>query len=113
MKDIFVYIDTGDPVLMGVLHSEVIRGKEVFSYENDPGWLQHPRFRALDPDLSEFTGKQYLPTDKSNFGLFLGRLEKSGLFSYKSATYCGPSGNANLAGNEVGDSCGKWFFCVH
>ena len=71
MKDIFVYIDTGDPVLMGVLHSEVIRGKEVFSYENDQGWLRHAQFRALDPDLSEFTGKQYLPTDKSNFGLFL------------------------------------------
>jgi serine/threonine-protein kinase HipA len=71
MRSIFVYIDTGQPVLMGVLHREVIRGKEVFSYENDPGWLKHPQFRALDPDLSEFTGKQYLPTDKSNFGLFL------------------------------------------
>ena len=70
-KDIYVYIDTGEPVLMGVLHSEVIRGKEVFSYENDPVWLRHPQFRALDPDLSEFTGKQYLSTDKSNFGLFL------------------------------------------
>lgn len=71
MRGVFVYIDTNEPVLMGVLHSEVIRGKEVFSYENDPSWLRHPQFRALDPDLSAFTGKQYLPTDKSNFGLFL------------------------------------------
>lgn len=73
-KDIYVYMDdaeSGKPVFMGVLHSETIRGKEVFSYENDPGWLSHSYFRALDPDLSEFAGKQYLPADKSNFGLFL------------------------------------------
>ena len=73
-KDIYVYMDwfeLEEPIFMGVLHSEVIRGKEVFSYENDPGWLQHAQFRALDPDLSKFAGKQYLPTDKSNFGLFL------------------------------------------
>ena len=73
-RDIYVYMDwpeDTDPVYMGVLHSETIRGKEVFSYENDPSWLAHPRFRALDPDLSAFTGKQYQPSDKSNFGLFL------------------------------------------
>ena len=72
--DIYVYMDwpeDAEPVYMGVLHSETIRGKEVFSYENDPAWLAHPRFRALDPDLSAFTGKQYQPSDKSNFGLFL------------------------------------------
>ena len=72
--DIYVYMDwpeDAEPVYMGVLHSETIRGKEVFSYENDPAWLTHPRFRALDPDLSAFTGKQYQPSDKSNFGLFL------------------------------------------
>jgi HipA-like C-terminal domain./HipA-like N-terminal domain. len=73
-KDIYVYMDwfeLEEPVFMGVLHCEVIRGKEVFSYENDPSWLKYSRFRALDPDLSEFAGKQYLPEGKSNFGLFL------------------------------------------
>lgn len=73
-RDIFVYMDwleLEEPVFMGILHSEIIRGKEVFSYENDPCWLKHPQFRALDPDLSAFTGKQYLPEDKSIFGLFL------------------------------------------
>ena len=72
--DIYVYMDwpeDAEPVYMGVLHSETIRGKEVFSYENDPAWLAHPRFRALDPDLSAFAGKQYQPSDKSNFGLFI------------------------------------------
>lgn len=73
-QDIYVYIDwleTEKPIFMGILHSEVVRGKEVFSYENNPEWLKHPGFCALDPNLSEFTGKQYLPADKSNFGLFL------------------------------------------
>ena len=35
--DIYVYMDwpeDAEPVYMGVLHSETIRGKEVFSYEN-------------------------------------------------------------------------------
>jgi serine/threonine-protein kinase HipA len=73
-KDIFVYMDWQEidlPILIGVLHCEVLRGKEVFSFENDPGWLKHKQFRALDPDLAQFAGKQYLPTDKSNFGMFL------------------------------------------
>jgi serine/threonine-protein kinase HipA len=73
-KDIYVYMDwfeSDEPIFMGILHSDIIRGKEVFSYENDAVWLKHAKFRALDPDLSEFAGKQYLPEDKSNFGLFL------------------------------------------
>lgn len=73
-RDIYVYIDWiefEEPILMGVLSSELLRGKEVFSYSNDPNWLKHSEFRALDPDLGAFIGKQYLPTDKSNFGLFL------------------------------------------
>ncbi len=73
-KDIHVYMDWyefNEPVYMGLLQSERLRGKEVFSYENDPGWLKYPQFRSLDPDLTAFTGKQFLPLDKKNFGLFL------------------------------------------
>ncbi len=73
-KEIYVYIDwfdTGQPIFMGVLHSELIRGKEIFSYENGPGWLKNRYFRKLDPHLAEFSGKQYLSADKSNFGMFL------------------------------------------
>jgi serine/threonine-protein kinase HipA len=64
-------LDTEEPIFLGILHSELIRGKEIFSYENNPAWLKHARFRALDPDLSGFVGKQYLPDNKRNFGLFL------------------------------------------
>ena len=73
-RTIYVYFDWfefKEPVLMGVLSVELLRGKEVFSYSNDSDWLKHPMFRTLDPDLGAFVGKQYLPTDKSNFGLFL------------------------------------------
>ncbi len=74
IKDIYVYMDwqeSDSPIQMGVLHSEVLRGKEVFSFENNTDWLTYKQFRALDPDLAQFSGKQYLPTDKSNFGMFL------------------------------------------
>lgn len=73
-KDIYVYIDWQEsdlPIFMGVLHSEILRGKEVFSFENSPDLLTYKQFRALDPDLALFSGKQYLPANKSNFGLFL------------------------------------------
>ena len=73
-KDIYVYIDWQEsdlPIFMGVLHSEILRGKEVFSFENSPDWLTNTQFRALDPDLALFSGKQYLPAHKNNFGMFL------------------------------------------
>lgn len=73
-KDIYVYMDWQEsdlPIQMGVLHCEVLRGKEVFSFESTPDWLTYKQFRALDPNLAQFSGKQYLPTDKSNFGMFL------------------------------------------
>lgn len=51
-KDIYMdWIASEEPPFMGVLHSEVIRGEEVFSYENDPTWLKHTEFCALDTDL--------------------------------------------------------------
>ncbi len=59
------------PILMGMLRGSTVRGKQVFCYENKRDWLQSPHARALDPDLQHFLGKQYLPADKSQFGLFL------------------------------------------
>lgn len=53
-KEIYVYMDwqeSDSPIQMGVLHSEVLRGKEVFSFENNTDWLTYKQFRALDPDL--------------------------------------------------------------
>lgn len=73
-NNIYVYVDwdgMDSPILMGVLHADIVRGKEVFSFDTDEEWLQHGQFRILDPDLGKFSGPQYLRDEKPNFGLFL------------------------------------------
>lgn len=74
-REIFVYADWKEvegPVLMGTLTSDLLRGKEVFSFEYDKAWLDCGHAFILDPDLQLFKGPQYLSSDnKINFGLFL------------------------------------------
>lgn len=74
-RAVFVYADwmeVGTPVIMGTLHAELLRGKEVFSFEYDEEWLQSDHAQLLDPDLQLYQGKQYLnDQNKHNFGLFL------------------------------------------
>lgn len=73
--DIYVYIDAynlvEEPLLMGVLRATQVRGKEVFSFKADEGWLSHTSLAYLDADLQPYKGNQYVSQDKSNFGLFL------------------------------------------
>ncbi len=62
----------GKPWLMGVLHSELLRGKEIFSFEYDEKWLRSGHSQLLDPDLQLYPGLHYLNDEgKYNFGLFL------------------------------------------
>jgi len=73
-RNIFVYFDgeqVFEPIMMGVLTGSCLRGKEVFSFEFDHGWLSDGRFRSFDPDLQMFRGRQYAHIHKDNFGLFL------------------------------------------
>ena len=73
-RSILVYYDgeqVDTPRLMGVLSCDHIRGKEIFSFEFDRSWLSDKRFRSFDPDLQMFGGKQYVPQEKDNFGIFL------------------------------------------
>lgn len=73
--EIYVYIDACNlvekPLLTGVLSATQIRGKEVFSFKADEGWLAIPSLTHLDADLQPYTGNQYAPQNKNNFGLFL------------------------------------------
>lgn len=74
MTDIFVYYDgeqVDSPLLMGILSCDHLRGKDIFSFEFERSWLSDRRFRSFDPDLQMFGGKQYVPQDKENFGIFL------------------------------------------
>ena len=71
-KDIYVFADwehLRTPTLVGILHSEVLRGKEIFSFEYDHKWLNSQRNSFLDPDLQLYRGRQY-PQNKELFGIF-------------------------------------------
>ncbi|MBN2595889.1 MAG: HipA domain-containing protein [Marinifilaceae bacterium] len=57
---------------MGILSSERLRGKEIFSFEYDKIWIKSPHIQILDPDLQLYSGPQYINDEnKSNFGIFL------------------------------------------
>ncbi len=56
---------------MGILTPQQVRGKEIFSFEYNDTWLTFSgQALFLDPNLRMYKGKQYLPEEKSNFGLF-------------------------------------------
>lgn len=71
---IFVYGDwealNGRPSLIGRLDVEMLRGKEVFSFEYDEKWLSTKKNILFDPDLQFFRGRQYSSSDKPLFGIF-------------------------------------------
>ena len=74
-RSVYVYADwdgLNGSVLMGILYAELLRGKEIFSFEYDNDWLQSDHAQLLDPDLRLYSGMQYLNNEtKSNFGIFL------------------------------------------
>lgn len=60
-----------DPFFMGILHTDRLKGKEIFSFEYDEKWLQEGPSQLLDPNLQLYSGLHYLAEDQENFGLFL------------------------------------------
>jgi len=57
---------------MGILTAQRVMGKEIFSFEYNERWMHtNPEVFLLDPNLGFYKGKQYLPDEKRNFGLFL------------------------------------------
>ncbi|MCL2208346.1 MAG: HipA domain-containing protein [Fibromonadales bacterium] len=70
-KDIFVYFDGDELAFLGMLHSDIVRGKEVFSFNASNDYVLRKAFRFLDPDLGHFSGPQYLRAEKANFGVFM------------------------------------------
>lgn len=61
-----------EPVLMGYLYAELLRGKELFSFEYDEKWLQSEHKLLIDPELQFYPGLHYVNDDKRyNFGIFL------------------------------------------
>lgn len=73
-KEILVFADWLEirkPMLMGTLYSEIIREKEIFSFEYSDEWLSSKYAQIIDPDLLLYKGPQYLGNKKDNFGIFL------------------------------------------
>ncbi len=71
-KTIFVYDDfsTDQPILMGSLYVNVIKGGKTYSFEYDKDWLKKTGLAlTLDPEIMPYSGRQY-PTRKNIFGLF-------------------------------------------
>jgi serine/threonine-protein kinase HipA len=60
-----------EPFLMGVLYSERLKGKELFSFEYDKDWLQNGSPQLLDPNLKLYSGLHFLSDEQENFGIFL------------------------------------------
>jgi serine/threonine-protein kinase HipA len=60
-----------EPIIIGTLFVDKIRGKEQIAFEYDPLWLKKSSYNfIIDPDLSLYSGRQYVPLDKSMFGIF-------------------------------------------
>lgn len=73
-NSIYVYAEwweRSSPIFMGVLYTQFVRGKELFSFEFSPKWLESGYSFMLDPDLQLFAGRQYPISDKKAFGIFL------------------------------------------
>ena len=73
-KRIVVYADWAGldhPTLMGYLFAESVRGKEIFSFEFTPEWLESGKAFYLDPNLQYYAGRQYAGGERNVFGVFL------------------------------------------
>lgn len=65
------WIGMDEPLFMGVLHSDRLKGKEIFSFEYGKYWLQNGPSQLLDPSLQLYSGLHYLTEEQGNFGMFL------------------------------------------
>jgi len=71
-KVIYAYDDFsfGNPVLLGTLYVNVMKGAETYSFEYDEEWLKKTALKTnLDPCLILYSGRQY-PAGSGIFGMF-------------------------------------------
>jgi serine/threonine-protein kinase HipA len=74
LRKIYVYAHwkgMQEPVQMGELRAEFVRGKEIFSFSYYNDWLKTNSSQNLDPQLFLSSGTQYAGDEKLNFGVFL------------------------------------------
>lgn len=74
LRNIYVYAHwpgMKEPIMMGELRAELVRGKEIFSFSYAEDWLKSRYSQILDPELLFYSGSQYASNEKENFGIFL------------------------------------------
>lgn len=72
-KRVWIYADwetLSEPLLVGVLQSDITKNKEHFSFAYDKSWLVSPYAQQIDPELNLYQGQQHSPNNK-NFRIFL------------------------------------------
>ncbi|WP_174674062.1 type II toxin-antitoxin system HipA family toxin [Pasteurella oralis] len=72
-KQIYVFADWevfSKPELIGILSSDIVRGKENFRFSYDNDWLRSSYVQQIDPNLYLYPGEQY-STSTQNFHIFL------------------------------------------
>lgn len=77
--NIYVYADwhtIKEPIFIGTLLVNRVRGKELFNFEYDSTWINSTNYFLLDPSLVKFTGKQF-PVGSDNFGVFFDSMPDS------------------------------------
>ena len=73
-KTIYVYDDFSqeEPILLGMLYVNVIKGGETYSFEYSNGWLKQMKLSvSLDPELMPYGGRQFPNGKRMDF--FSGR----------------------------------------
>lgn len=71
-KIIYVYdsFSFDEPMLLGKLYVDVIKGGETYSFEYDKNWLKSTNYPvSIDPDFMGYGGREY-PSGNSIFGVF-------------------------------------------
>lgn len=72
-KEIYVYENYSElePLFIGTLYVNVIRGEEVYSFSYDKDYLKNKNTKiVLDPNIMLYDGRQFLNINKSTFGVF-------------------------------------------
>ncbi|MBE5948592.1 MAG: type II toxin-antitoxin system HipA family toxin [Lachnospiraceae bacterium] len=71
-KIIYVYdsFTFDEPILLGKLYVDIIKGGETYSFEYDKNWLKSTNYPvSIDPDFMGYGGREY-PSGESIFGVF-------------------------------------------
>lgn len=72
-REIYVFADWEEfnvPTFVGTLRSDVMKGKEHFSFAYDDAWLQSKYAQQIDPELQLYAGEQH-SGEQQNFRIFL------------------------------------------